>query len=177
MPIATISFTNEPPRAATIIRARSNVGKAMSISVRRMISIATLPPRNPAVIPNGTPSAKPTTTAARPTCKETRAPQIIRLSRSRPNSSVPRRCFPPAPGPLRTYAENCSEGLKGAHHGARAATRIMMITSTMPQSIGNSFRQRRQRRPWRQASAVGKRSGVVSTDDACLPFGAIVQPL
>src|SRR3990170_2248024 len=76
-------------------------------------------------MPSGTPSAKPKITEARPTWSDTRAPQMIRLKRSRPNSSVPRACRSTAPGPLSTASANCADGLNGARRGAPAAITII----------------------------------------------------
>jgi hypothetical protein len=88
-PMARISFGREPPSAVTMISARSRVGNAISMSEARMTSISIRPPQTPARMPSGTPSTKAKTTDARPTWSDTRAPQMMRLRRSRPNSSVP----------------------------------------------------------------------------------------
>ena len=83
-PMASISFASEPPSAATMISASSSVGKAISMSAHRMMSVSTRPPLTPARMPSGTPSTNPKITEARPTSSETRAPQITRLKMSRP---------------------------------------------------------------------------------------------
>jgi len=89
IPIAMISFVSVPPSAVTMMSASSRVGKAISMSAHRMMAVSTAPPRVPAKMPSGTPTRKPQNTEARPTCSETRAPQMMRLRMSRPNSSVP----------------------------------------------------------------------------------------
>src|SRR6266542_1607295 len=61
---------------------------------------------------------------------------MIRLNRSRPNSSVPKACRSTAPGPLSTASANCADGLKGAMRGAPAAIMIMASAMTTPIPIG-----------------------------------------
>src|SRR2546426_673667 len=97
---------------------------------------AVLPPCMPATMPSGTPSAKPKITEARPTCSEIRAPQMMRLKTSRPNSSVPRTWRSCAPGPLRTASAYWADGLRGARSGAAAATTTMVSAMRTPMTIG-----------------------------------------
>src|SRR5499433_1185824 len=151
--MASISFTSEPPSAVTMISASKSVGKAMSMSEPRMMSISTRPPVTPATMPSGTPRAKANATETSPTSSETRAPQMMRLSRSRPNSSVPKRCRSTAPGPFSTASENWADGLSGAIRGAAAAITIMAAAIASPIAIG-SQRRSRPRPAARDSSAV-----------------------
>ena len=120
-PMARISLTSEPPSAVTMISASSRVGKAISMSAPRMMSVSTRPPERRRRCPAAPPARRPKTTEASPTSSDTRAPQMMRLRMSRPNSSVPSRWRSTAPGPLSTASENCADGLMGAMSGAAAA--------------------------------------------------------
>ena len=145
--MARISLISDPPSAVTMISASSKVGNAISMSAPRMTIVSTRPPRNPATMPRGTPTAKPKTTEARPTSSDTRAPQMIRLRRSRPNSSVPSQWPSTAPGPLRTAWENCADGLRGAMSGAAAAMTIIATASSAPMPMGSHRRSCGPSRP------------------------------
>src|SRR5262249_52220668 len=158
MPTATISFSSEPPSAVTMIRARSRVGKAISMSVQGMMAVPIGPPRTPATMPSGTPTQNPKTTEARPTSSETRAPQMMRLRRSRPNSSVPSRWPSASPGALSTAVANCSDGRKGARSGAAAATTTMIAARAMPTARGGE-----RAGPGALAPAPTARSGMVAS--------------
>jgi hypothetical protein len=136
IPMATISFIKVPPSAVTMMRASSKVGKAISMSAHRMMQVSTRLPWTPARIPSGTPRAKPKITDASPTCSDTRAPQMTRLSMSRPNSSVPRAWRSKAPGALSTASENCADGLKGARNGAPAAITTIASAISTPIPMG-----------------------------------------
>jgi hypothetical protein len=153
-PIAMISLSNEPPRAVTMIKAKSSVGNANNMSVTRKITASVPPPLNPAKMPRGTPTMNPTITAPTPTCSDTRVPQMMRLRRSRPNSSVPNKCLPEN-GPLKTKSENWADGLSGEISGAKMAQRIITTTITMPMPMGMSLRNRRPRSPWSHSCSVG----------------------
>src|SRR6266446_5270595 len=171
--MARISFTSEPPSAVTMISASNSVGNAMSMSAHRMMRVSTLPPRTPARMPSGTPSTKPKTTEARPTSSETRAPQMMRLKMSRPNSSVPRRCRSTTPGPLSTESENCADGLSGAMRGAAAATTTMAAAIKSPMPMG-SHRRRRPRvsspaRPMDRSTGSARRTTAIGLSR--LPVG------
>src|SRR6266849_9785783 len=141
MPIAMISFPSVPPSAVTMMSASSRVGNAISMSALRMMAVSRAPPRVPARMPSGTPTRKPQNTEARPTCSETRAPQMMRLRMSRPNSSVPSRWRSTAPGPLSTASEYCADGLSGAMRGAAAASTIMATAIRMPSPSGSQRRR------------------------------------
>ncbi len=96
-------------------------------------------------MPSGTPSTNANATEARPTSSETRAPQMMRLRMSRPNSSVPSQCRSTAPGPLSTASENCADGLSGAMSGAAAATTIMTTAIASPIPMGSQRRSQARR--------------------------------
>ena len=76
--------------ASTI--ARTNVGRTRKKSVSRISPWSVRPPTKPATIPIMTPSRIVITVARSPITIEMRAPWTVRLSMSRPASSVPRRC-------------------------------------------------------------------------------------
>ena len=62
------------------------------MSTIRIIIESTLPPKNPAIIPQDTPITKATPVATNPTKSETLAPYKILLNKSLPSMSVPSRC-------------------------------------------------------------------------------------
>jgi len=79
-----------PTTAARKI-AKVSAGSASHVSVTRMITWSTQPPRYPDRMPSVVPRRPATMTAVKPTTMETRAPKMRRDSTSRPTWSVPSR--------------------------------------------------------------------------------------
>ena len=61
-------------RMATSAMASSRVGKAIMMSVKRMSSVSTQPPKKPASAPTRVPMATASKLASTPTIRLTRAP-------------------------------------------------------------------------------------------------------
>ena len=72
--------------------AISIMGTARKTSQARMMTLSTIPPKNPATAPRMPPTRSPKATAATPMDREIRLPWTTRARRSRPNSSVPNQC-------------------------------------------------------------------------------------
>src|SRR5436190_15564057 len=73
-PIAIITSTSPGPSAATIPIANSRPGIASMMSMQRMITVSTTPPKKPAREPRTSPTESPTDTATTPMMSESRAP-------------------------------------------------------------------------------------------------------
>jgi hypothetical protein len=71
------------------IRARTIVGRTRKKSDRRIRTLSTAPPTNPATMPTSDPMTIVMSVAIRPMIIEIRAPWTVRFRRSRPSSSVP----------------------------------------------------------------------------------------
>ncbi len=84
-----------PPMTSSMIGARISastiVGRTRKKSDTRMRKPSTAPPTNPATIPTRVPITIVTSVARSPIVIEIRAPWTVRLSMSRPSSSVPNR--------------------------------------------------------------------------------------
>ena len=128
------------------ISAGCRVGKAISMSMARMMRVPARSVRRPAQIPRGTPTAKAMTTDASPTPRDTRVPQMMRLRRSRPYSSQ----FP-ARGPLGSRCQHrpgrLRRGVLWASQGAVTAAKIMAAARTAPTVIGSHRRTHTRRAP------------------------------
>ena len=85
------SVVNLCPRMDDKINKSGKLGKLPITSAIRQIIISTTPPKYPAKPPNITPSMVLISTATAPTVMVVRPPWMIRVSMSRPNSSVPSR--------------------------------------------------------------------------------------
>src|SRR5207249_4575768 len=78
-------------RIAARAMPRISAGNAIIISVSRMKTVLTKPRKYPAAAPNSVPIVNAAALARTPISSETRAPQIRRVSRSRPSRAVPRQ--------------------------------------------------------------------------------------
>src|SRR5262245_36521246 len=130
---ATMPLTRPGPRAAMMATARRKYGKAISVSMDRMISRSTHRPTKPARSPHTEPATAASAVAARPTTSEMRAPKRSRLRRSRPNSSVPSGCPAVKMGASRR-AVSMAFGSRGASQGASRASTAIAATRTRPNS-------------------------------------------
>ena len=77
------------PKVVNTSSASSKDGKDISPSITRITTASTLPPLYPLPIPTTVPRAMPSAAPATAIVISERAPDIIRLRRSRPNWSVP----------------------------------------------------------------------------------------
>src|SRR5207247_1764785 len=109
-------------------------------------------------MPSAAPTRPPTTTAAKPTSSDTRAPYTMRESTSRPRWSVPRRWARPSAassvGASSRARSDWRVGSWGASHGA--ATAITARSATKAAPAVTSRRVRRAARP--PAAAAGSAS-------------------
>src|SRR5215813_9697901 len=110
---------------ATMTTAMRMVGSDRPMSVSRMSSASTSPPRYPEIRPSSVPSVPATPMATSETSSEMRLPQMTRLSTSRPKRSVPSRwsAFPPSIqiGGIDFLTMSPAVGLCGARYGANTA--------------------------------------------------------
>src|SRR5215470_3323817 len=130
---ATMPLTRPGPRVAMMATASRKYGKAMRVSMDRMMSWSTQRPTKPARRPHSEPATAASAVAARPTTSEMRAPKRSRLKRSRPNSSVPRGCPTVKMGASRR-AVSMASGSRGASHGATRASTAITSTRARPKS-------------------------------------------
>src|SRR4030095_8734241 len=128
---ATMPLTRPGPRAAMMATARRKYGKAISVSMERMMSWSTQRPTKPARRPQNDPARAARAVAVSPTTREIRAPKRSRLRRSRPNSSVPRG-WPAVRMGASRRAVSMASGSRGASHGASTASTAMMTTRPSP---------------------------------------------
>jgi hypothetical protein len=73
-PMAIMTAVRPRPIAAATPIARSRLGMASIMSMNRMITVSTRPPRAPAVPPNTSPTNAPNSSDASPMTSEVRAP-------------------------------------------------------------------------------------------------------
>src|SRR5215475_15603189 len=130
---ATMPLTSPGPRAAMMATASRKYGKAIRVSMERMINWSTQRPTKPARSPHSDPATAASAVAASPTTSEMRAPKRSRLRRSRPNSSVPSGCPGVKMGASRR-AVSMASGSRGASHGARTASTAITATRARPKS-------------------------------------------
>ena len=90
--MAMAVVTVPAPSREEIATASISPGMAWRISVIRMITESTLPPKKPAIQPIRPPTIRDRMIASRDTSRDTRPPYTIRLKISRPMASVPSRC-------------------------------------------------------------------------------------
>ncbi len=88
-PITSSTLSRLGWSTATKAIASSSAGNVSITSVNRIRAKSAAPPKKPATSPIATPIVIVITIAATPTISETRAPQMMRESTSRPSSSVP----------------------------------------------------------------------------------------
>ncbi len=116
--------------------ASSSEGSASMMSIRRMIVGPSRRGKKPAVRPSSTPGSSDSSTEARPINSDSRAPTISRESRSRPNSSVPRRncVWPPSShaGGVSRKSRYCSLGSCGVIQGANSAQNTSTHMNSRP---------------------------------------------
>src|SRR5690606_30454355 len=86
----------------------------------------------------------PMDTEATPSSSEARPPHTMRLGRSRPRASPPRRC-PSVPGPWLTMAATCSLGSSSGRTGASTAASVTNASQAMANTPSHPSR------PWRAA--------------------------
>ena len=86
------------PITAATLSAKSKLGTASKMSVRRMISESTHPPNAPATRPKNAPATAPMPSDNTPIISEARAPKMSRDSSSRPPSSSPNQWSRDGPG-------------------------------------------------------------------------------
>src|SRR5262245_994922 len=84
-------FISLGPTMAVRKIAKVSAGSASQVSVMRIMTWSTQPPRYPEMMPSPVPIAPATATAVKPTTIDTLAPKMSRDSTSRPRWSVPRR--------------------------------------------------------------------------------------
>ncbi len=90
-PMMMVIFARVWPQKATMAITATMAGNARITNEPALKAMSKAPPLNPEMSPRVPPMSKPMPTAAKPTTSDTREPNTIRLSRSRPSSSVPRR--------------------------------------------------------------------------------------
>src|SRR5438309_9989600 len=114
------------------------------------------------------PSTRPTTSAmvaaVAPACRDDWAPQITRLSTSRPNSSVPIRCA--RLGGCRSTRKSCLIGLYGLTWPAKTAAAMTTSNTIVPATPVFECRKRRR------AAAQGVTAGRTLTADPARPGSA-----
>src|ERR1700687_1086190 len=86
---AMMTLLTDWPSAAISASARMMGGSAMTLSTTRWLPVSAAPPRYAVTAPQSAPNVMPKTTDTSPTYSDSRAPQITRLSTSRPTWSVP----------------------------------------------------------------------------------------
>ena len=69
---------------------RTRNGKARMMSIRRMKTMSTIPPKKPATVPAIVPIRKGKMTPITAICRSIRVPQMTRERMSRPKLSVPK---------------------------------------------------------------------------------------
>src|SRR6266542_1390046 len=84
-----MTFFGSGPSAATMPSASRMAGNAKNTSMTRPMPRSTMPPRYPDISPSTPPTTVAIATDTTETCTESRAPKRMRLSKSRPNASVP----------------------------------------------------------------------------------------
>src|SRR5882672_1653581 len=124
-------LTRPGPSAAMMATASRKYGKAINVSMERMMSWSTQRPTKPARRPQSEPATAASAVAVSPTTREMRAPKRSRLRRSRPNSSVPSRC-PAVRMGARRRAVSMASGSRGASQGASTASTAMTATRPRP---------------------------------------------
>ena len=90
--MAITTFWTAGPRIDAMASARISCGKASRMSISRSRSRSTFPPQYALITPSRPPIVQPANDAVKPTKSAMRAPYMIRLITSRPNSSVPNQC-------------------------------------------------------------------------------------
>ena len=154
---------NDGPSTAMIPIASRMNGNASWASATVITISSTHPPRNPATSPSRPPTMPPTATAANPIVSDTRVPNTIRDSTSRPSWSVPRRWALPSAasrvGPLSRARSEPRSGLCGAISGAAIATtaRNAMNAAGGVERPRQAPARGRARRRQRQGQRVGRR--------------------
>src|SRR6266511_3879544 len=130
-----MTFFGSGPSAATMPSASRMAGNAKNTSMTRPMPRSTMPPRYPDISPSTPPTTVAIATDTTETCTESRAPKRMRLSKSRPNASVPSGNS--ALGAARRSAEICS-GSRSGSHTTTSATRTYASTITRPMSATGS---------------------------------------
>ena len=113
---------NPRPTSDIIVSNSSSPGNAIQASTNLCTARSSLPPKNPEMPPIINATTTLMVVAARPTVSEIRAPKTRRLSRSRPNWSVPSR-YRLEGACIRSTMFTSSCG-NGASTSAKIATRI-----------------------------------------------------
>ena len=90
--IDSITFSMPGPSTPAIATASNTAGKAKNTSSVRMMSMSTLPPKNPATSPRNTLITLATVTGSSAMISDTCPPHSSRLRMSRPCPSSPSRC-------------------------------------------------------------------------------------
>jgi hypothetical protein len=103
-----------------------------------------LPPAKPAISPTGTPTPDAMVTEITPASRLARAPQITRLSTSRPFSSVPIQCA--QDGAFLISVQLVWVGSNGATQGASRATMTKSVMMTNPPTAAGRRKKRRTAR-------------------------------
>ena len=129
-----IRFGNDGPSTAMMPIASRMNGKASWASATVITISSTHPPRKPATSPSSPPIAPPSATAAKPIVSDTRVPNTIRDSTSRPSWSVPSTWARPS-GASRVGAFSRARraprsGLCGASSGAATAIATSAATNS-----------------------------------------------
>src|SRR6266511_778731 len=118
-------------------------GTARSTSTTRISTLSTRPPAAPARAPTIPPIVRPMTTEITPTNRLIRAPNMTRLSSSRPCRSRPNQCAALGPGGGCRAGKRAS-GSYGAMIGANTATITNTPMRNIPSSAGRLRRSRRR---------------------------------
>ncbi|MNQ92707.1 hypothetical protein D3C85_1081390 [compost metagenome] len=132
--MAITTCSSPGPSAATNASASTRLGNEIKISVTRISTASTLPPKYPAVTPSSNPKGPTVTDTSSTIYSVMREPYTRRLKISRPNSSVPNQCR--AFGATSALLRSCTSGLYGAISGAKAAT--ISSSRTIPPPIAVS---------------------------------------
>src|SRR6266508_1496170 len=129
------------PTITATAMARMRNGMACCTSATRLTSASTHRPTKPATSPSSTPSEPASAAAATPTTSDTRPPNTMRLSTSRPRLSVP-STWPPTSGGWSRSRRFCAVGPKGAIHSAPSAHATTSTITSMPSRALSGGRRR-----------------------------------
>ncbi len=135
------------------------------MSTTRIMKASTLPPMKPAVAPQTMPRVTEDRVARKPTMRETRPPTRLRTSKSRPDSSVPKKCQFLSMGGMLMASQSAASKACGSSQGPTMQVSVMR-SSRHRLSTAALLRKKRAR-----ASAQGLRPEM-SAASSVLPRAA-----